>query len=66
MNVADYILETIESQGRAKAWVAEQTNIQYRTFLYKLQKDSFTALELLKLSKVLNIDLEKLKEKVEL
>jgi hypothetical protein len=66
LNVAEYILQTIESQGRSKAWVSEQVDIKYRTFLDKLERNSFTAVELLKLSIVLNIDLEELKEKVEL
>lgn len=64
LRLSDFILKTMESQGRNKAWVAEQTNIKYRTFLDKLDKNTFTAVELIKLSKLLNINLEKLKEEV--
>jgi hypothetical protein len=62
MNVAEYIANIIEKQGRTKTWVAEQSGIKYKTFVDKLTFNRFTAEELVVISKVLNIDLNKLKE----
>jgi hypothetical protein len=62
MNVAEYIANIIEQQGRTKTWVAEQSDIKYKTFVDKLTFNRFTAEELLRIGKVLNIDLNKLKE----
>ncbi|HCL4455203.1 TPA: hypothetical protein N2D10_003230 [Clostridium botulinum] len=64
MNVADIIANTIKNQGREIKWVAERIEIPYTSFLYKLKKDSFSAAELVKIGKLLNIDLEELKNKI--
>lgn len=64
MNVAKIISETIDDQGREIKRVAEKVDIPYTTFLYKLKNDYFLAEELLKISKLLNINLEKLKNKI--
>jgi hypothetical protein len=62
MNVAEYIAKVIEEQGRTKTWIAEQSDIKYKTFVDKLTYNRFTAEELIIIAKVLNIDLNKLKE----
>lgn len=64
MNVAEYILEILEKQERPKAWLAEKINITKQTIQYKFNNNSFTAEELIKIAKVLNINLEELKEKI--
>jgi hypothetical protein len=62
MKLSEYISQVIEKQGRTKTWVAEQSDIKYKTFVDKLTFNRFTAEELLRIAKVLNIDLNKLKE----
>ena len=64
MKVAECVKQTIENQGREKGWVAIQIGVKYKTFLAKLKNNNFSAEELLKLSKVLGIDLDKLKEEI--
>jgi hypothetical protein len=66
LNIAEYIEEVRQQQGRSKSWLAAQMNINYKTFFDKLKNNRFSAEELLLISRLLNIDLEKLKEKVEL
>lgn len=61
MNISKYISDLIKSQGREKKWVAEQIGVNYRTFLYRLDKDTLLAKDILFLSKLLDIDLNKLK-----
>lgn len=64
MNLAKYITNVIQEQGRTKTWVAEKTNINYKTFVDKLTRNSFTGEELLRVAKVLGIDLERLKNEI--
>ncbi|EQB4341626.1 TPA: hypothetical protein ACXDAZ_002642 [Clostridium botulinum] len=64
MNVAKIISKTIEDQRHDIKWVAGKVDIPYTTFLYKLKNDNFLAEELLKISKLLNINLEELKNKI--
>ena len=63
MKVADYILEILNSQERAKSWLADKVNISKQAINYKFKNNSFTAEELLSVSEVLNINLEELKVK---
>lgn len=62
MKLSEHISKVIEDQGRTKVWVAEQSDINYKTFVDKLTRNTITGEELLRVSKVLNIDLNKLKE----
>jgi len=64
MNLADYISSIMEQQGRTKVWVAEQIGMKYKTFFDKLTRNTIKGDELLRIAKVLNIDLEKLKDKI--
>jgi hypothetical protein len=64
MNLGEYISQLIEQQGRTKVWVAEQSDINYKTFVDKLTRDTITGKELLKIAKILNIDLEQLKNQI--
>lgn len=64
INLGEYITQVIEQQGRTKVWVAEKSDINYKTFVDKLTRDTITGKELLRVSKVLNINLEELKSKV--
>lgn len=61
MNLGQHISDIIDSQGRDKKWVSEQIEVNYRTFLYRLENNGVTGIDLLRLGIVLNIDLEELK-----
>jgi len=63
MKIADYILEVLNSQERAKSWLADKINISKQAINYKFKNNSFTAEELIDVSEVLNINLEEFKEK---
>lgn len=62
--ISEYISNIIKQQGRKNNWVAEQCNISYSTFMNKLNNDTFTATELIKIAKILDINLNKLKEEL--
>jgi len=64
MNLGEYISNIINQQGRTKVWVAEKSNINYKTFVDKLTRDTITGKELLRIAKVLNINLEELKKEI--
>jgi len=64
MNIAEYIDKIRESQGRTKAWVAKQLDMNYKTFVDKISNNTFRADELIEIAKILNIDLNKLKEEL--
>lgn len=57
------VVDNAKIQGRTLKWVAEQMDINYKTFMGKIKRNSFSAYELLKLSVILKIDLEALKNK---
>lgn len=63
MNLGEYIASVIERQGRTKTWVSDKSGINYKTFVDKLNRDSITGKELLRIAKVLNINLEELKNR---
>ncbi len=63
--VAKYIENIMYKKGYTKTWVANLCDINYKTFCDKLKRNSFDALELLKLGKVLEIDLNMLKDNVQ-
>jgi hypothetical protein len=62
MNLGKYIEQLLEKQGRTKQWTANQLNMNYKTFFYRLKNDSLHAHDLLVIAKLLGIDLNELKE----
>ncbi|KAA9007346.1 hypothetical protein F4V43_02345 [Paenibacillus spiritus] len=65
MHLGNYISDIIKEKGFIKAWVAEKANIKYKTFLDKIATDRFTGKELLRIAKVLGIELDELKHNYE-
>jgi len=64
MNIGEYILLVLKDQGRSQVWLADKLDIHEKTFSNKLRRNSITGDELLKIAKLLNIDLEKLKNDI--
>jgi len=64
MKVADYILKILNSQERQKSWLADKVNISKQAINYKFKNNSFTAEELFEITKVLNINLEEMRDKI--
>jgi len=64
MKVADYILEILNYQERQKSWLADKVNISKQAMNYKFKNNSFTAEELFEITKVLNINLEEMRDKI--
>jgi len=64
MNLGQHISNIIKQKGHTKTWVADKADINYKTFVDKMKRDTFNAYELLKLAKVLNINLEELKKEI--
>lgn len=62
MILGEYITSIIEQQGRTKVWVADQADINYKTFVDKLANNRITGEELLRIGKVLNVQLDELKK----
>ena len=64
MNTGQYILLILKDQGRSQVWLADKLGVHEKTFSNKLRRNSITGDELLKIAKLLNIDLEKLKNEI--
>jgi len=64
MNTGQYILSVLKNQGRSQVWLADKLEVHEKTFSNKLRRNSITGDELLKIAKLLNIDLEKLKNEI--
>jgi len=64
MNTGQHILSVLKDQGRSQVWLADKLGIHEKTFSNKLRRNSITGDELLQIAKLLNINLEELKEKI--
>jgi galactokinase len=62
LTVSEFIEQHRKTERREKIWLAEQLGITKQVLNYKFTNNSFTAEELVKLGKLLNMDLNKLKE----
>jgi hypothetical protein len=60
------ILTYLDEHGIKNPWLADKVNIKYKTLFGKFQRGSIEADELLKIAKVLNIDLNSLRDQIEL
>ncbi|WP_182006360.1 hypothetical protein [Priestia aryabhattai] len=65
MKISEYIEYHIKDQGRTKVWVADRTEINYKSLITKLRTDCFTAYDLVKVSKVLHFSVDEMIEKLE-
>lgn len=61
MELGEYIKTKIKEYGKSIRWTAEKMNINYKTFDGKLNRNTLSAEELLKLCSLLGISAEKLK-----
>jgi hypothetical protein len=62
MTVTEFIEQYRKEQGREKIWLAEKLGITKQVLNYKFTNNSFTAEELVSLGKLLNMDLNSLKD----
>lgn len=65
IKLGDYIKNCIKEEGRTISWVSEKLGINYKTFTTKLDRNTMSADELLKISVLLGINLENLKSDLE-
>jgi len=64
LNIPQLIEQIRQDNGQTKVWIADKANINYKTFVDKMKRNTFNAYELLRLAKVLNINLEELKKEI--
>lgn len=64
LNIPQLIEQIRQDNGQTKVWIADKADINYKTFVDKMKRDTFTGYELLKIAKVLNINLEELKKEI--
>lgn len=64
MDIGEYIQQVLKEQGRSQVWLADKIGIHDKTFSGKLKRNSITGEELLKIAKVLGINLEELKGEI--
>ncbi|MEC4565372.1 hypothetical protein L8C07_05395 [Paenibacillus sp. CMAA1739] len=62
VNLGKYIKDIIKAQGRTIAWVSDQLSFNERTLAGKLNRNSVSGDDLMRLSILLGINLEELKE----
>lgn len=60
--LSKFLNEMIEREGRIKARLAEQLEVNYKSFVQRLAKGNFTGIELLLLSDILNFDLNEVRD----
>lgn len=65
IKLGNYIKNCIKEEGRTISWVSEKLGINYKTFTTKLDRNTISADELLKISVLLGINLESLKSDLE-
>ncbi len=65
MNIGQYIKNNLKSEGRSIRWLSKQLNINEYTLNGKINRNSITAEELLKIGKILDWDLNKLRDEIE-
>ena len=64
MDIGEYIQKVLDEQGRSQVWLADKIGIHDKTFSGKLKRNSISGEELLRIAKVLNINLEELKGEI--
>ena len=64
MDIGEYIQQVLKEQGRSQVWLADKIGIHDKTFSGKLKRNSISGEELLKIAKVLGINLEELKGEI--
>ena len=62
MTVTEYIEQHRKAKGIEKIWLAEKLGITKQVLNYKFTNNSFMAEELVSLGKLLDMDLNRLKE----
>lgn len=62
MSIGEYIKRYIKKDGRTSLWISERLGVNYKTFVGKLKRNSLSADDLLKISALIDMDLEEMKE----
>ena len=62
IRVSRFIVDELNRQGRKNKWVADKLGMTEPMFSYKVKHDSFTAKELIYISRLLDMDLNKIKK----
>ena len=62
MNIGALVQQKIKDENQTKTWLAESLSISYSTLHQKISNDTFSAKELLQISRLLDIDLKILSE----
>lgn len=65
MSIGEYIKKFIKENGYTPVWVAEKLEMNYKTFMGKLNRNSLTADELLKVSTLIEMNLEEVKNELD-
>jgi hypothetical protein len=65
MSVGATIIQQLKQKKRTQSWLAQRAGIKRVTFALKVKKERFTAIELVVISKILDIDLNIFKESVD-
>lgn len=58
----EYINDILKKERRTTTWLSEQTNINQQSLYGKLKNNTFSAIDIIKIGKVLDIDLNSLKD----
>lgn len=59
---SNYVVKSIRHKGMKNKWFADALETTESSFSYKIKNDSFTIIEILKLSELLDINLSKVQE----
>lgn len=65
MGIGAIIIAELKQRKLTQSWLAKQAGIKRVTFALKVKKERFTAIELITIAKILNLDLNVFKSLVE-
>lgn len=66
MNIGEYVKDYLKKEGRTAMWVSEKLDINYKTLVGKINRNALSAIELLKISALLDMNLEDLKKELDI
>jgi hypothetical protein len=64
MSIGTTIIEQLKRRKLSQSWLAKRAGIKRVTFALKVKKERFTAIELITISKILDLDLNLFKTAV--
>ena len=60
MRISDILDNKLKDNGVSKVWLSKKINMSYSTLSHKFANDTFTAYDLIRICKLINVELNSL------